>query len=109
MMFLEDAHRNRGVLRQVGAVYEFRHLELQRHLASRSAAGREEGLEPSSTQPPPNPLPVPERSSPRYSPRASRRGSAIVRWPATSADIRQPADRTSAASRVRANPFSGRR
>jgi hypothetical protein len=34
MSFLADAHR-RGVLRQVGAVYQFRHLELQRRLATR--------------------------------------------------------------------------
>jgi hypothetical protein len=34
--FLEDAHR-RGVVRQVGAVYEFRHIELQRHLARQYA------------------------------------------------------------------------
>ena len=32
--FLADAHR-RGVLRQAGAVYQFRHLELQHRLASR--------------------------------------------------------------------------
>ena len=36
MAFLEDAHR-RGVLRQVGAVYQFRHIELQRRLANRDA------------------------------------------------------------------------
>jgi hypothetical protein len=34
MRFLEDAHR-RGVLRQAGAMYQFRHLELQRRLADR--------------------------------------------------------------------------
>jgi hypothetical protein len=34
MTFLADAHR-RGVLRQAGAVYQFRHLELQRRLATR--------------------------------------------------------------------------
>lgn len=33
MTFLHDAHANRGVLRQVGAVYQFRHIELQRRLA----------------------------------------------------------------------------
>ncbi|MET8630277.1 NACHT domain-containing protein [Kitasatospora sp. NPDC004669] len=33
MSFLTDAHERRGVLRQVGAVYQFRHLDLQRHLA----------------------------------------------------------------------------
>ncbi|MFJ6983171.1 MULTISPECIES: NACHT domain-containing protein [unclassified Streptomyces] len=35
MAFLADAHEHRGVLRQVGVVYQFRHLELQRHLARR--------------------------------------------------------------------------
>jgi len=34
MAFSADAHR-RGVLRQVGAVYQFRHIELQRRLANR--------------------------------------------------------------------------
>ncbi|MFF3455341.1 NACHT domain-containing protein [Streptomyces sp. NPDC002730] len=33
MTLLRDAHEHRGVLRQVGAVYQFRHLDLQRHLA----------------------------------------------------------------------------
>ncbi|MFH8776170.1 NACHT domain-containing protein [Streptomyces sp. NPDC017958] len=33
MSFLADAHEQRGVLRQAGAVYQFRHLDLQRHLA----------------------------------------------------------------------------
>jgi hypothetical protein len=35
MTFLADAHLNRGVLRQAGAVYQFRHIELQRRLAAR--------------------------------------------------------------------------
>ncbi|MFD7408428.1 hypothetical protein ACFV7R_38580 [Streptomyces sp. NPDC059866] len=35
MDFLADAHRQQGVLRQVGAVYQFRHPDLQRHLAER--------------------------------------------------------------------------
>jgi NACHT domain len=34
MSFLDDAHR-RGVLRQAGAVYQFRHIELQQRLARR--------------------------------------------------------------------------
>ncbi|MFC8512772.1 NACHT domain-containing protein [Streptomyces sp. NPDC057257] len=34
MDFLVDAH-HQGVLRQSGAVYQFRHIELQRHLAAR--------------------------------------------------------------------------
>ncbi|MEB3960695.1 NACHT domain-containing protein [Streptomyces kunmingensis] len=33
MAFLDDAHRQRGVLRQVGTMYQFRHIDLQRHLA----------------------------------------------------------------------------
>jgi hypothetical protein len=33
--FLADAHEQRGVLRQAGAAYQFRHVELQRHLAGR--------------------------------------------------------------------------
>lgn len=36
MDFLADSHR-RGVLRQVGAVYQFRHIELQHRLANRDA------------------------------------------------------------------------
>jgi hypothetical protein len=34
MAFLADAHQ-RGVLRQAGAAYQLRHLELQRRLATR--------------------------------------------------------------------------
>ncbi|GGP87796.1 hypothetical protein [Streptomyces melanogenes] len=34
MSFLTDAHEHRGVLRQAGAVYQLRHIDLQRHLAS---------------------------------------------------------------------------
>ncbi|MFF3375762.1 NACHT domain-containing protein [Streptomyces sp. NPDC002680] len=37
MAFLDDAHRHRGVLRQAGSVYQFRHVDLQRHLASSDA------------------------------------------------------------------------
>jgi NACHT domain len=36
MSFLADAHR-RGVLRQAGSVYQFRHIELQHRLANRDA------------------------------------------------------------------------
>ncbi|MEU6375557.1 NACHT domain-containing protein [Streptomyces sp. NPDC046909] len=32
--FLVDAHARHGVLRQAGAVHQFRHLDLQRHLAA---------------------------------------------------------------------------
>jgi hypothetical protein len=38
MDFLADAHR-RGVLRQVGSVYQFRHIRLQRRLAARHEEG----------------------------------------------------------------------
>ncbi|GGN56028.1 hypothetical protein GCM10011579_016660 [Streptomyces albiflavescens] len=41
MRFLADAHERRGVLRQAGAVYQFRHLDLQRHLAQRHLAQRQ--------------------------------------------------------------------
>ncbi|WP_435217981.1 NACHT domain-containing protein [Streptomyces sp. bgisy034] len=34
MAFLADAHQHRGVLRQSGAAYQFRHVELQRRLAA---------------------------------------------------------------------------
>jgi hypothetical protein len=34
MTFLSDVHQ-RGVLRQAGAVYRFRHIDLQRRLATR--------------------------------------------------------------------------
>jgi hypothetical protein len=37
--FLDDAHR-RGVLRQVGAVYQFRHARLQVHLADTSSTSQ---------------------------------------------------------------------
>ncbi|MGW6911410.1 NACHT domain-containing protein [Streptomyces sp. NPDC054940] len=33
MAFLADAHEHRGVLRRTGAVYQFRHIELQHRLA----------------------------------------------------------------------------
>ncbi|MCM3923169.1 NACHT domain-containing protein [Frankia sp. AiPs1] len=40
MTFLADAHQNRGVLRQAGALYQYRHAELQRRLADRSQVRR---------------------------------------------------------------------
>ncbi|MFC4065899.1 NACHT domain-containing protein [Actinoplanes subglobosus] len=33
--FLSEAHQRRGVLRQAGPIYQFRHIELQRRLAAR--------------------------------------------------------------------------
>ncbi|MFJ4480252.1 NACHT domain-containing protein [Streptomyces xanthochromogenes] len=55
MTFLDDAHL-RGILRQNGAVYEFRHVLLQRHLAGRRAnppptAGRSAAQDPSPEVP----------------------------------------------------------
>ena len=43
MDFLADAHK-RGVLRQAGAVYQFRHIELQHRLANRDTDKREANL-----------------------------------------------------------------
>ncbi|HET6358176.1 NACHT domain-containing protein [Streptomyces sp.] len=45
--FLTDAHERRGVLRQVGTVHQFRHIDLQHHLA---ASGRPH--EPGASRPP---------------------------------------------------------
>ena len=53
MTFLEDAHQ-RGVLRQQGAVYQFRHVMLQTHLApgtSASQLAQPETPAPSATAP----------------------------------------------------------
>jgi hypothetical protein len=36
MNFLADAHTQRGVLRQVGGAYQFRHVQLQQRLAAKS-------------------------------------------------------------------------
>ncbi len=47
--FLEDAAVNRGVLRQFGAVYQFRHVELQRRLAQRGRPAAKELVTQSST------------------------------------------------------------
>ncbi len=45
MSFLADAHR-RGVLRQVGGVYQFRHVDLQRRLARQDATAASADLRP---------------------------------------------------------------
>jgi hypothetical protein len=34
MSFLADAHRERGILRQSGSIYQFRHLQFMRWLAA---------------------------------------------------------------------------
>ena len=39
MAFLADAHKERGVLRQNGAQYEFRHAELAAYLARARRSG----------------------------------------------------------------------
>ncbi|MEU0273157.1 hypothetical protein [Streptomyces sp. NPDC006307] len=41
-----DAHERRGVLRQVGAVHQFRHIELQHRLAAAGAADEVPGTHP---------------------------------------------------------------
>jgi hypothetical protein len=41
MGFLNDAYK-RGVLRQAGAVYQFRHIELQHRLATRPSVRQRE-------------------------------------------------------------------
>jgi hypothetical protein len=38
MAFLADAHEERGVLRRTGAVYRFRHIELQHRLTEADTA-----------------------------------------------------------------------
>ncbi|MEW2135591.1 helix-turn-helix domain-containing protein [Streptomyces sp. NPDC005409] len=48
--FLDDAY-HRGVLRQTGAVYQFRHVRLQHHLG-RAFRGRHRDFEPASFTPP---------------------------------------------------------
>jgi hypothetical protein len=50
MPFLEDAHR-RGVLRQVGAVYQFRHSTLQERLLQRDGDMASDGGPPSASHP----------------------------------------------------------
>src|SRR5262249_14356729 len=50
MGFLDDAHE-RGVLRQVGAVYQFRHARLQDYLANQPRQRREGGRDTQSSKP----------------------------------------------------------
>ncbi|MFE4537565.1 NACHT domain-containing protein [Streptomyces scopuliridis] len=57
MDFLEDAHR-RGVLRQSGAYYQFRHARLQKWLALRAAS---QAPQPSPARPAPAPAQRPRR------------------------------------------------
>lgn len=40
MSFLQDAHERRSVLRQIGPYYQFRHIDLQRHLAQQFPVDR---------------------------------------------------------------------
>ena len=58
MAFLTDAHMHRGVLRENGAVYEFRHLEIARYLA-------EKGKEKAPKRKPWRPAPALAYSRPR--------------------------------------------
>jgi hypothetical protein len=45
MAFLHDASVNRGVLRQFGAVYQFRHVELQRRIGRVASGVAQENLQ----------------------------------------------------------------
>ena len=47
--FLQDAALNRGALRQFGAVYQFRHVEIQRRLAMSLTPGHRVGFQNSAT------------------------------------------------------------
>jgi NACHT domain len=62
MDFLVDAKEVRGVLRQSGAYYQFRHLKLQEELARHYDSTSPQAGEPPSTQ---QPDPVPSRRSRR--------------------------------------------
>ncbi|GAA3386296.1 helix-turn-helix domain-containing protein [Streptomyces racemochromogenes] len=53
--FLDDAY-HRGVLRQTGAVYQFRHVRLQHHLG-RTFRGRHRDFAPATFTPPPTGAP----------------------------------------------------
>ncbi|HWU09811.1 MAG TPA: helix-turn-helix transcriptional regulator [Streptomyces sp.] len=53
--FLDDAY-HRGVLRQTGAVYQFRHVRLQHHLG-RTYRGRHRNFAPATFTPPPTGTP----------------------------------------------------
>ena len=46
---LKDAALNRGTLRQFGAVYQFRHVEIQRRLAMSLTPGHRVGFQNSAT------------------------------------------------------------
>jgi hypothetical protein len=52
MAFLTDAHLERGVLRENGAVYEFRHLEIAKYLARKHPAGSQQENHPPSREEP---------------------------------------------------------
>jgi hypothetical protein len=76
MGFLADAHQ-RGVLRQEGGNYQFRHVELQRRLAGREADVRDQGPPEQAAQVA-NDRPGNTASAPRP------RNPAILEWPAHS-------------------------
>ncbi|MEV4000573.1 NACHT domain-containing protein [Streptomyces halstedii] len=65
MSFLRDAHEHRGVLRQVGPVYQFRHIDLQRHLAQHHPSNSQHTSQRTPSAPSQLPLPRQYGSAPR--------------------------------------------
>jgi hypothetical protein len=55
MGFLADAHQHHGVLRQIGGVYQFRHLDLQHALTTAADPARQATTLPPAQQPPHHP------------------------------------------------------
>jgi hypothetical protein len=50
MAFLSDAQRERGVLRQNGASYQFRHFDLQRRLVANPGLTQTSNRSPAATR-----------------------------------------------------------
>lgn len=80
LSFLDDAHR-RGVLRQTGAVYQFRHIRLQQQLAARIFAAASSGprghVDPRATGPAAALLPPVGRGSGKWGTRRGRRRDGV--------------------------------
>ena len=80
MSFLDDAHQ-RGVLRQAGPFYQFRHIELQHHLARRFAASAPGQPGPGSVGPQGAGTGPPRRRSLRWRlPLPARKPARVREW-----------------------------